>query len=341
MTYRIHFVRSLLVVCSVSLGVAAGTNLMEAAVLENAKTETVSSENGNRAHLRSKVSIYDLRDKSVRVIYTADRLIEAPNWSPDGTYLLANSDGLLFRFALDTTGPVSPEKLSLDPAHMCNNDHGISPDGKLIAFSANLAPSRQSQVFLASADGSNPRLLTPKAPSYFHGFSPDGRWLAFVGRRSDKFNIYRVPATGGEEQQLTSNALYDDGPDYSPDGKWIYINSNRSGSWDIWRFPADGAGASDSKAELITNDELEDWFPHPSPDGKWLVFLSFPKGTPGHDGRLNVRLRLMPTGTTTSKPAPITTLTEIFGGQGTINVNSWSPDSTRFAFVTYELLPDK
>ncbi len=326
----------------VGLGVCShDPNVLETAVFENVKLETFPTEIKHSTRIRSNISIYDLRDKSVHVVYTADKLIEAPNWSSDGKYLLANSDGLLFRLALDGTGPVSPEKLSLDSTYKCNNDHGLSLDGKALAFSASFAPSHESQVFIADANGSHPRLLTPKMPSYFHGFSPDGRWLAFVGKRSDKFSIYRVPAAGGEEQRLTSNATYDDGPDYSPDGKWIYINSNRSGSWDIWRFPAEGAGASDSKAEQITNDELEDWFPHPSPDGKWLVFLSFPKGTEGHNDKLNVQLRLMPAEKAKAKPGAITVLTEFFGGQGTINVNSWSPDSTRFAFVGYELLPEK
>jgi Tol biopolymer transport system component len=136
---------------------------------------------------------------------------------------------------------------------------------------------------------------------------------------------------------LTSNASYDDGPDYSPDGNWIYFNSDRSGSWDIWRMPTDGAGPGDQKAEQVTNDELEDWFPHPSPDGKWLVFLSFPKGTKGHDDRLEIELRIMPLPGAKVKTEPIQVLAKVFGGQGTINVNSWSPDSTKFAFVSYEI----
>ncbi|HEY1341661.1 MAG TPA: hypothetical protein VGF59_29320 [Bryobacteraceae bacterium] len=155
-----------------------------------------------------------------------------------------------------------------------------------------------------------------------------------MAQRGDtNFDLFRIPASGGEELRLTSNPGYDDGPDYSPDGKWIYFNSNRSGSWDIWRMPADGAGDRDAKAERVTSDELEDWFPHPSPDGKWLVFLSFPKGTSGHNERtLEVQLRIMPMD---GKSAPLS-LAKFIGGQGTINVNSWSPDSRRFAFVRYE-----
>ena len=181
------------------------------------------------------------------------------------------------------------------PPTNANNDHGLSPDGTLLAFSAKYSSSQESQVFVATPDGAKPRLLTANHPSYFHGWSPDGKWLAFVGKRDGShFNIFRIAVDGGTEQQMTSNPANDDGPDYSPDGNWIYINSNRAGGWDIWRFPASGAGSGDAKAERITRDELEDWFPHPSPDGKWLVFLSFPKGTPGHDVKTNVQLRMMP-----------------------------------------------
>src|SRR5277367_1760604 len=297
----------------------------------------------NPSNVRSRISIYDLETKSIRVVYTADKLWEAPNWSPDGKYLLANSGGALYKFVLDVSGKAQPEKLALDSGYECNNDHGITRDGNLLAFSAKYGASQDSRVFVATSDGTKPRLLTTNSPSYFHGWSPDGKWLAFVGKRGDHFNIFRAPVGGGNEERLTSSPVNDDGPDYSPDGKWIYINSNRNG-WDIWRFPADGAGPSDSKAERITADELEDWFPHPSPDGKWLVFLSFPKGTPGHDVKTNVQLRMMPMPqsaphATTAEPGSIESLAQIFGGQGTINVNSWSPDSRKFAFVSYEVLP--
>jgi TolB protein len=303
-----------------------------------------AQQNQNPSNVRSMISIYDLESKSVRVVYAADKLWEAPNRSPDGKYLLANSGGVLYRFTLDADGKAQPEKLALDAAYECNNDHGISHDGALLAFSARYGSSQESQVFVASSDGTKPRLLTTNSPSYFHGWSPDGKWLAFVGKRGDHFNIFRVPVSGDVEQRLTSNPANDDGPDYSPDGNWIYIKSNRSGGWNIWRFPADGAGPDDGKADRVTRDELEDWFPHPSPDGKWLVFLSFPKGTPGHDVKTNVQLRMIPMPQSApgvarqSEVASVQVLAHIFGGQGTINVNSWSPDSRKFAFVSYELL---
>jgi TolB protein len=317
-------------------------NVLEAPGSSNVSVQKPPPVEQNPSDVRSKISIYDLHSKSIRVVYQADKLWEAPNWSPDGKYLLANSGGALYQFALNADEKAKPEKLALDAAYECNNDHGITRDGKRLAFSAKHGSSQESQVFVASSDGSSPRLLTPSSPSYFHGWSPDGKWLAFVGKRGDYFNIFRVPAGGGSEQRLTSSRVADDGPDYSPDGKWIYINSNRSGGWDIWRFPPEGAGPGDAKAERITNDELEDWFPHPSPDGRWLVFLSFPQGTPGHNVKTNVQLRIIPMPQDAAgkgAASSIQVLTQILGGQGTINVNSWSPDSKKFAFVSYELLP--
>jgi TolB protein len=315
----------------------SGGTLQEAATVSNDPVPaTARPHHDARARRRSQISVYDLGSKSISVIYASDNVFEAPNWSPDGKYLLANSGGNLFRIPLDRTNAVEPRKMNLGSVSHCNNDHGISRDGAWLALSAE-SGLPESQVFLARIDGSNPKLMTPKAPSYFHGWSPDGRWLAFVGERNGIFNIYRVAVSGGEEQRLTSHATYDDGPDYSPDGKWIYFNSNRSGSWDIWRMPADGAGANDRKAEQVTRDELEDWFPHPSPDGKWMVFLSFPKGTQGHDEEIEVELRMMPLPGAKLRPAPIQVLTKVLGGQGTINVNSWSPDSSKFAFVSYQL----
>jgi TolB protein len=326
---------------SISFVVALAILILHFDAVSQAPTAQKAAD-PNPSNVRSTISIYDLESKSIRVVYSADKLWEAPNWSPDGKYFLANSGGALYRFTLDADGKAQPEKLALDAAYQCNNDHGLTRDGKLLAFSAKFGSAPESQVFVASSDGANPRLLTPNSPSYFHGWSPDGKWLAFVGKRGEYFNIFRVPVGGGSEQRLTSSPVADDGPDYSPDGKWIYINSNRSGTWDIWRFPPDGAGPGDSKAERITSDELEDWFPHASPDGKWMVFLSFPKGTPGHNVKTNVQLRMIampPAAAGHGAAGSIQSLAQIFGGQGTINVNSWSPDSKKFAFVSYEVLP--
>ena len=294
-----------------------------------------------RTQYKSKVSIYDLKTKSVRTVMEAKDVVEAPNWSRDGKFLLVNTGGRLYRVATDGRQS-EPEAVGLDASLRCNNDHDLSPDGKQIALSASSPASRQSQVYVANADGSNARLLVAAAPSYFHGWSPDGKFLAFVGQRNGKYNLFRVPVGGGEEQRLTSNSPYDDGPDYSPDGKWIYFNSNRSGGWDIWRMPADGAGENDARAERVTSDDLEDWFPHPSPNGKWMLVFSFPKGTKGHNERLaGMQLRLFPLPGAKLKAAKPKVLLTFFGGQGTINVNSWSPDSRQFAFVIYEEVQPK
>ena len=324
-----------------SVYVGLGVCSHDAGVLETAVFTNVILEQPHppAARYRSKIVIYDLPSRSARVIYQADQVIEAPNWSRDGKYLLVNTEGNLYRLPLQ--GELKLEPIDLGSGeYRCNNDHDLSPDGKWLAFSASSPSSPPSQVYLANAGGSGARLMTPAAPSYFHGWSPDGKWLAFVGQREGKFELYRVPAAGGAEQRLTSKGAYDDGPEYSPDGKWIYFNSNRSGGWDIWRMPPDGAGPGDAKAEQVTSDEWEDWFPHLSPDGKHLLIFSFPKGTATHNDRMDgVVLRLMPAPGKKVKPASPEILLRFFGGQGTINVNSWSPDSRQFAFVEYEPLP--
>ena len=292
-----------------------------------------------RPRYASRIMVYDLDRKTATVVHEADQVWEAPNWSRDGRYLLANSGGRLYRVAVDRR--VAPELVNVDPSLRCNNDHDFSPDGKLIAISASSPASRQSQIYVANADGSNHRLVVSAAPSYFHGWSPDGRYLSFVANRDGRqYDLYRVPAAGGEEQRLTFDPANDDGTDYSPDGKWIYFNSERGGGWNIWRMPADGAGEDDRNAERVTSDALEDWFPHPSPDGKSLLFLSFPAGTTGHNDRgLRVQLRMMPMPGEKIDASVPQVITEITGGQGTINVNSWAPDSRRFAYVTYEAMP--
>ena len=324
----------------VGIGVCShDANTLETAVFSNVKIETQAPQTSQHARYRSRISIYTLNTRSVRVIYNTSDQFEAPNWSPGGKYLLSNSGGALFHIPVDGNGAATPEKLDVGSDLRCNNDHGFSPDGKQLAISASSAASRGSLVYIVAVDGWRRRQMTTLAPSYFHGWSPDGKWLAIVAQRHGNFDLFRILETGGEEQRLTSNPAYDDGPDYSPDGKWIYFNSNRSGSWDIWRMPSDGAGPDDAKAEQVTRDELEDWFPHPSPDGKWLVFLSFPKGTSGHNDKLDVQLRMIPLPAGKIGAAPIQALTKFFGGQGTINVNSWSPDSKQFAFVSYEPLP--
>src|ERR1700730_14016620 len=238
-------------------------------------------------HLRSRLFIYDLHDGSSHLVYSADSIWEAPNWSPDGKYLIANSGGGIYKLVLKQDGTAEPQKLAVPANFQCNNDKAISPDGKKIAFSATVPPHKGSQVFLADADGSNVKLMTSESPSYFHVWSPDNKTLAFVAQRngSGQYDIYSMPADGGPEKQLTENIHQDDGPDYSPDGKWIYINSDRSGKEAIWRFPSTGAGLNDQKAVRVVNDELEDWVPHISPDGKKMVYIGYPAGTPTHDPR--------------------------------------------------------
>jgi Tol biopolymer transport system component len=186
-------------------------------------------------------------------------------------------------------------------------------------------------VYVLPAEGGTPRRVTTLSPSYWHGWSPDGKTLAFTGQRGDNFDIYSIPVQVGEEKRLTTAPGLDDGPEYSPDGAWIYFNSERTGQMQIWRMHADGSGQ-----EQVITSETNDWFPHISPDGKWMVFLSYEKGVSGHPANKDVTINLM-----SMADKKIKVLAKLFGGQGTINVPSWSPDSAKIAFVSYEYLPQE
>ncbi len=280
--------------------------------------------------LHSHVTIMSADGKFKQVIFSAAGRFEAPNWSPDGKYLLVNSAGKAWRIPINGG---QPGLIPLGSLGAINNDHGISPDGKLLAVSVNGAP-----VFVLPVSGGEARRVTQDSPSYFHGWSPDGKTLAYVAKKYESFDIFSASLDGGEPKRLTTHPAHEDGPDFSPDGKWIYYNSDRAGGGDIWRIPADGGGGGDSKAERVTSDDYVDWFPHPSPNGKWLLFLSYRKGTQGHPANQNVLLRIMPLPGDKIEGERIVELEKLFGGQGTINVASWSPDSQRFAFVSYSFL---
>jgi hypothetical protein len=276
--------------------------------------------------LYSTLEIITVASMDRRAIYVAPERFEAPNWMPDGKNLLFNRNGRIEKIpAIGGT----PQVIDTGFANRCNNDHGISPDGTQLVISDNSQEDRQSLVYIVPIGGGAPRRITQKSPSYWHGWSPDGKTLAFVGERNGDFDIYAIPAAGGEEKQLTTAKGLDDGPEYTPDGKYIYFNSERTGHMQIWRMRADG-----SEQEQITFGEENDWFPHFSPDGQQMVFLTYDASVKGHPENKDVMLRMM-----TVKNKKITVLAKLFGGQGTMNVPSWSPDGKQFAFVSYQLVP--
>jgi Tol biopolymer transport system component len=186
----------------------------------------------------------------------------------------------------------------------------------------------KSLIYVLPVEGGEPRRVTALGPSYWHGWSPDGSTLAYCAERNGEYDVYTIPVSGGEETRRTDARGLDDGPEYSPDGRHLYFNSERTGRMKIWRMQADG-----SQPEQLTFDTLNDWFPHPSPDGKWVVFLSYGPDVQGHPANQPVHLRLMP-----AAGGEVRVLARLFGGQGTINVPSWSPDSRQIAFVSYRLV---
>ena len=309
----------------VGLGVCShDKDVVEQAVFSNVQLTQPALTSGQPL-LYSTLETIAVDSADRRVAYLSQGRFEAPNWTRDGSAFLFNRDGHIERLAVGSDKPVT---IDTGFANRCNNDHGISPDATQLAISDNSQGDHNSLVYIVPTAGGTPRRITQKSPSYWHGWSPDGKTLAFVGQRDGDFDIYTIPAVGGEEKRLTTAKGLDDGPEYSPDGKYMYFNSERTGHMQIWRMKPDG-----SEQEQVFSDDLNNWFPHISPDGQWMVFLTYGAEVTGHPENKDVMLRLI-----SLADKKITVLAKLFGGQGTINVPSWSPDGKELAFVSYMLV---
>jgi TolB protein len=310
----------------VGLGVCAhDNNALEKAMFSNVELKSGKSKSVAEPVLESALETVAIASKDRQVVYHAREHFEAPNWTPDGKQFLFNNNGRIYRTPV--TGG-APELIDTGFATRCNNDHGLSPDGAQLVISDQSQGDGKSRIYVLPVTGGTPRLVTQLGPSYWHGWSPDGKTLAYCAERNGEYDVYTIPVEGGEETRLTTAPGLDDGPEYSPDGRYIYFNSVRTGTMQIWRMKPDG-----SDQEQVTSDEYNNWFAHPSPDGKWIVFLSYEKEVTGHPANKDVMIRLMPVG-----GGEIQVLARLFGGQGTINVPSWSPDSASVAFVSYRLV---
>ena len=275
-------------------------------------------------YLGSLLEVMDVATGHRETVASSPTSLQAPNWTPDAKTLIYNSGGKLYNFDLATR---TSSVLNTGFADKNNNDHVLTFDGKQIGISHHPEETKgQSVVYTVPVTGGVPKKITEKSPSYFHGWSPDSQFLLYTGERNGDYDIYKISKDGGKEVQLTTAKGLDDGSEYSPDGKYIYFCSTRTGRMQVWRMEPDGKNQTQ-----LTFDDLNNWFPHVSPDNKWLVFITFPKEVPAdkHPFYQRVYLRLMPIG-----GGEVKVIGYLYGGQGTMNVPSWSPDSKKIAFVS-------
>jgi len=281
-------------------------------------------------YIGSRLEILNVETGHLEVVHQENRSLQAPNWTIDGKSLIYNADGLLYNFDIESR---IPSQIYSGFATRNNNDHVISFSGELLGISHHSEDhDGQSIVYVMPIEGGTPTLVTDLGPSYLHGWSAGDDTLTYTGLRNGQYDIYKISVDGGEEVQLTDTPGLDDGSEYTPDGKYIYFNSERTGTMQIWRMRPDG-----SNQEQLTFDEYQDWFPHISPDGKTVVFLSYLPDVPSGDHPFykHVYLRKMPLDG--GDPEVIAYL---YGGQGTINVPSWSPDSRYISFVSNTQMED-
>ena len=307
------------------IGVSAHqADLVEKATFANV-TLTPLPDSNVQTLLYSALDVIDVASLDIREVYVAPGRVEAPNWTRDGSAFILNGEGRIWRLPV-TGGKLEP--VNTGSAIQNINDHGLSPDDTQLAITDQSAEDHHYRVYVLPLAGGIPRQVTEPS-SYFHGWSPDGKTLSFVGLRNGDYDVYTIPVAGGTETRLTKAKGIDDGPDYSPDGKYIYFSSARNGSMQIWRMNADG-----SDQQQITNDGFQSRFPHVSPDGQWLEFLTYDPNVNGHPVDKDVSIRLM-----SLKDGSIREITRLFGGEGSINTPSWSPDSKKLAFVNYAYFP--
>ncbi len=280
-----------------------------------------------RDYIGSKLEVMEVETGHRKVLFETAHSIQAPNWTVDGKSLIYNSKGRLFNYELKS-GEIKP--INTGFAIRNNNDHVLTFDGTMLGISHhNSEDDGNSTLYYLPAEGSsNPKVVTKKGKgaSYLHGWSPDNKKMIFTAHRKGQYDIYSVEVETGKETQLTKEKTLDDGSEYSPDGKYIFFNSVRTGTMQLWRMDADG-----KNPKQLTFDGYNDWFPHVSPDMKWIVFISFPKDIDPNDHPFykHCLLRIMP-----YEGGEPRVIGYLYGGQGTINVPSWSPDSRHIAFVT-------
>src|SRR5262245_39287954 len=301
-------------------------DVVEQAVFHNVRITVPASDTfvPYRDYIGSNLEVMDLSDGNRRILYRIPGSLQAPNWTRDGKFLIYNQGGRLYRFDLATS---TPTVIDTGFAVNNNNDHVLSFDGKMLAISNHSKDDQnRSIIYVLPTKGAVPKRVTANGACYLHNRSLDGKLLLFTGQRDGELDIYKISVNGGEEKALTNAKGVDDGPELTPDGKYIYFNSSRTGLMQIWRMKPDG-----SDQEQVTNDEFNNWFPHISPDGKWIVMLSFLQdiNPADHPFYKHVYIRLMP-----ATGGPPQVIAYLYGGQGTINVPSWSPDSKRIAFVS-------
>jgi len=236
-------------------------------------------EGGGNGNLAAS-SIWVMSSDGGKPVLITDRshLNMSPVWTPDGDHVLFVSTlgGSRDIYSQAVKGNGEP---SGSPVRVTTglNPHTISlsADGRSLVYAAF---NMTSNVWMAPLHGADPVASSAMRQITFGkqtieelSASTDGRWLAYDSNLNGNADIFKMPISGGEPQQLTRDPADDFAPHWSPDGKEIAFHSFRKGNRDVFVVSADG-----SRTETVVAKPNQKLIPRWSPDGRSITYYAYP-----------------------------------------------------------------
>ncbi|HUQ19077.1 MAG TPA: protein kinase [Gemmatimonadaceae bacterium] len=199
----------------------------------------------------------------------------SPVWTPDGAVLFVSSlGGNRDVYMQRLSGSLSPSGTAVRLTTGLNA-HTISIDraGKILAYSLFTTIANIWSTPIPRTPVESPRVTqrtngTQTIESFL--ISPDQKWLAYDSNINGNQDIFKVPMSGGDPEQLTHNGADNFAPNWSPDGRQIAFHSLAKGNRDLYVMDADGGTPS-----TVTATAREEMIPFWRHDGT-LTYLRWP-----------------------------------------------------------------
>ncbi|MCA9567106.1 MAG: PD40 domain-containing protein [Myxococcales bacterium] len=235
----------------------------------------IASEDGPGGHQES-LWLVPVKDPGPpKPLGEPSQMVRNPAWSPDGAWLVYESDRHafreLYRVQRDGTGL---ERLTDHPNGSFEPD--VAPDGAITFVSSR---DGNAEVYVMGPHGEDPfRVTTHPGNDTNPTWSPDGKEVAWLAWRGESVQAVRVERGQLEPRALRADghpAEIDRGIAWSPQGDRVAITT-QIGPKDVAVDIVDRAGVRLARLDGPGPDEHPSW----SPDGQYLVFASSRDGEP-------------------------------------------------------------